>query len=76
MPYVTEPPQLIRVDAASRPEFIVGQSPEGWWLAVETHGRGGGIFRDRDSAIAYVAEETGSMPGSVAIATAPVALKM
>ena len=37
--------------------FVVGRDPEGHWLAVETHGLGGGIFSSRDAAIHYAAFE-------------------
>lgn len=40
------------------PEFLVGRDDEGHWLAVETHGRGGGIFCDQASALRYAQSET------------------
>lgn len=45
--------------------FVVGQDSMGRWVAVEVHGRGGGLFRDRQSALHYAAAETGRRPDSV-----------
>jgi len=69
MPHVSEPPQIVRPHVESRLRFIVGQSPEGYWLAVETHGLGGGLFRSREAAVGYVAAETGRRPGAIEVAT-------
>lgn len=57
------------------PHFIVGQDPHGWWLAVETHDRGGGLFKSRADALHFVEAETGHRPGACEIATAPLQLK-
>ncbi|CAM5208921.1 hypothetical protein ARD30_19180 [Bosea thiooxidans] len=45
--------------------FLVGRDSEGHWLAVETHGRGGGIFADRGAALRYAVFETGHRPRAV-----------
>lgn len=45
--------------------FVVGQDSMGRWVAVEVHGRGGGLFRDRQSALHYAAAETGRRPDGV-----------
>jgi hypothetical protein len=55
-------------------DFLVGQSAEGHWLAVETHGLCGGIFRTRRDALTYAAAETGRRPDAVRLASAPLAL--
>lgn len=47
--------------------FVVGQDPEGHWIAVETHGRGGGIFASRMAALRYAQFETGHRPSAVQI---------
>jgi hypothetical protein len=54
--------------------FLVGQSAEGHWLAVETHGLGGGIFRSRRDALHYAAAETGRRPDAVRLSSTPIAL--
>ncbi|TGD98039.1 hypothetical protein [Methylobacterium nonmethylotrophicum] len=56
--------------------FLVGQSPEGHWLAVETHGLGGGIFRTCRDALHYAAGETGRRPDAVRLASAPLSLAL
>ncbi|AWN50256.1 hypothetical protein DK419_26045 [Methylobacterium terrae] len=54
--------------------FLVGRSAEGHWLAVETHGLGGGIFRSRRDALHYAAAETGRRPDAVRLADTTLAL--
>jgi hypothetical protein len=45
--------------------YVVGRDPNGHWLAVETHGRGGGIFSDRTAALRYAQFETDHRPRAV-----------
>jgi hypothetical protein len=45
--------------------FVVGQDCEGYWLAVEKHGRGGGLFISHDAALKYAEFETDHRPGAV-----------
>ena len=59
---------------ASRIAFLVGQDGEGQWLAVETHGLGGGIFRSRDRALRYARDESHGLPGAVRFADEPIRL--
>ncbi|SEP48197.1 hypothetical protein SAMN04487843_12679 [Methylobacterium sp. ap11] len=47
------------------PRFIVGQDPEGHWVAIETHGRAGGLFRSRQAAVDYAEDETAHRPDGV-----------
>ena len=61
-------------DPEKRLAFIVGQDREGHWLAVETHGFGGGIFRSRDIAAHYAREECHRRPGAVRFADEPISL--
>ena len=56
--------------------FLVGQDLEGHWLAVETHGLGGGIFRSRDTALHYARDECHGRPGAVRFVDQPIALLM
>ncbi|MGD0633722.1 MAG: hypothetical protein ABSA13_05535 [Beijerinckiaceae bacterium] len=52
--------------------FLVGEDGEGHWLAVETHGLGGGIFVTKDAALNYARRETDKRPGAVTLARWPV----
>lgn len=54
--------------------FLVGQDGEGHWLAVETHGLGGGIFMSRDKALRYARDESHGSPGAVRLAAGPIRL--
>ena len=54
--------------------FLVGQDRDGHWLAVETHGLGGGIFASRDKALRYARDESHRQPGAVRFADAPIRL--
>ena len=54
-------------------QFLVGQDREGHWLAVETHGLGGGIFASRAAALHYALGETAKRPGAVTLAPQPIA---
>lgn len=56
------------------PTFLVGLDTEGHWIAVETHGRGGGIFADRGTAIRYAEFETGRRPRAVRFSAKPLRL--
>jgi hypothetical protein len=51
--------------ASDAARFIVGQDPEGHWVAIETHGRAGGIFRSRKAAVDYAEDETDHRPDAV-----------
>ncbi len=42
--------------------FMVGQDPEGHCVAIEIHGRAGGLFRSRKAAVDYVEDETDHRP--------------
>ena len=54
--------------------FLVGQDGEGHWLAVETHGFGGGLFVSRSGALRYARDESHNAPGAVRLADAPLRL--
>ena len=63
-------------DLETQLAFVVGQDREGHWLAVETHGFGGGIFRSRDIAAHYAREECLRRPGAVRFADEPISLSI
>lgn len=58
------------------PSFIVGQDTSGRWIAVETHGLGGGLFRSREDAMHYALAETQKRPDAILIASGPVELRV
>lgn len=61
-------------DQAEDVAFLVGQDEEGHWLAVETHGLGGGMFRTRDKAVRFARDESHRLPGAVRLADGPIRL--
>ena len=74
----THPPlSLTHLDAlAGVPAYVVGRDCEGHWLALETHGHGGGIFRDEKAATHFAAFETDHRPGAVRLATETLSLAL
>lgn len=56
------------------PVFLVGQDPEGRWLALRVGGRAGGLFRSRADALRYARSETGRRPGAVRLSAEPLTL--
>ncbi|HEV7438837.1 MAG TPA: hypothetical protein VGN94_04325 [Methylobacterium sp.] len=56
--------------------FLVGQDHEGHWVAVETHGLAGGIFRTRRDAIHYAAAETRGRPDAVGLSLERIDFRM
>lgn len=77
MPF-TIPAAVIVSEAAPSPSirFIVGQDPQGHWVAVDVHGLGGGLFRTRQDALHYAVDLTGHRPDAVAIATNRIELRI
>lgn len=64
------------IQPPSPSSYIVGRDPDGFWVAVETHGRAGGVFRSREAAADYAAFETNHRPDAVSFASEPVPLRM
>ncbi len=62
--------------ASEAARFIVGQDPEGHWVAIETHGRAGGLFRSRKAAVDYAEHETGHRPDAVFLSGERVELRI
>jgi len=61
----------------ARPHFAIGRDREGHWIAVETHGRGGGYFRSLDDALHYARAKVGaSGAGAVTVSDQPLALRL
>jgi hypothetical protein len=56
--------------------FVVGQDPRGHWIAVEIHGRGGGLFRDRQAAFHYAESETGGRRDAVTVSNERIELTL
>ena len=66
----------VAAPAGDTARFIVGQDPQGRWVAVEVHGLGGGLFRTRHDAIHYATDATHHRPDAVAISSEQVALRI
>lgn len=56
--------------------FVVGQDPEGHWVAIEIHGRAGGLFRTRQAAFDYAVGETDHRPDAVLLSADRIALRL
>ncbi len=56
--------------------FVVGQDGAGHWLALETHGLAGGLFRTQRDALRFAAFETEGRPGSVALSATPLTFRV
>ncbi len=56
--------------------FVIGRDADGHWLAVETHGLSGGLFRSREAALRYATFETDHRAGAVHLVNEPVALRL
>ncbi|MGT2478760.1 RAG2 PHD domain containing protein, partial [Methylobacterium oryzae CBMB20] len=73
MPVALNPLPSARVrPQPRRPPTLVGQDGEGHWVAVETGGRAGGIFRSRQDAIRFASIEIGCRPSDVPMAAGPI----
>lgn len=70
---VYAPLQAYQVTCAP-PEYVVGRDPHGFWVAVETHGRSGGLFSSQEAATDYAAFETGHRAEAVHVVSEPVRL--
>jgi hypothetical protein len=55
-------------------QFVIGQDEIGRWVAVESQGRAGGIFVNRQAALNYAAFEAGQRSDAVRCSTEPLAL--
>jgi hypothetical protein len=77
MPVALNPLHPVSPPAAAAPaSYLVGQDGEGHWVAVETGGRAGGIFRTRQDAIRYACVETGCRPDDVRLAVDPIPFRL
>ena len=57
------------------PSFVVGPDGAGRWLAVETHGLGGGIFVSQEAALHYAHSESCHRPGAVEVTLSEIAFR-
>ncbi|MBY0296239.1 MAG: RAG2 PHD domain containing protein [Methylobacterium sp.] len=76
MSHLVEESQPIPPATDGQLSFLVGLSSDGHWLAVETHGLGGGIFRSQRDALNYAAFETGRRPDAVRLSPDPLDFKL
>ncbi len=72
------PPAAIVADApaAAATRFVVGQDPQGRWVAVEVHGLAGGLFRTRHDAMHYAVDATGHRPDAVSVSMDLIELRI
>ncbi|MCJ2041456.1 RAG2 PHD domain containing protein [Methylobacterium sp. E-041] len=66
------PPAIPDAPALS---FTIGQDAGGCWVALESHGIAGGLFRNRDDALHYAGGEIRNGRGEIRFATGPIAFK-
>lgn len=62
--------------ASHAARFIVGQDPAGHWVAIEIHGRAGGLFRSREAAVDYAEDETDHRPDAVLLSGERIELRL
>jgi hypothetical protein len=58
------------------PTFVVGQNRQGQWLAIEEHGRAGGLFCNKEAALHFAAAETDRRPGCIRLSADPIDLRL
>ena len=61
---------------AGLPAYLVGRDEEGHWLAVDTRGLAGGIFRSEAAATRYAQDETDHRPGAVMASAERLTLRL
>lgn len=66
----------VQAPASDAAQFIVGQDPEGHWVAIEIHGRAGGLFRSRKAAVDYAEDETDHRPDAVLLSGDRIELRL
>ncbi|GJD32679.1 hypothetical protein PMNALOAF_3956 [Methylobacterium adhaesivum] len=60
----------------SAQRFVVGQDPQGRWVAAEIHGLAGGLFRTQQDAMHYAIEATDRRPDAVTVTPNRVELRI
>ncbi len=73
---VTTAAQIAASPATEAARYVVGQDLEGHWIAVEVHGRGGGLFRDRQAAFHFAENETRHRRDAVVVSGERIALRL
>lgn len=61
------------VPIANTLRFAVGRDRLGRWVALELHGRGGGLFRSQEDALHYAMAECCGRRSAVRLARRPLA---
>ncbi len=59
----------------AEPHFVVGQDVRGYWVAIETHNLGGGIFKSLKDALHFADFETGHRPDAIELSTEPLTFR-
>ena len=67
---------LVEPPSCPLASFVIGRDAEGRWLALETHGLSGGLFRSQEAALRYATFETDHRQGAIQFAHEPVALRL
>ena len=61
---------------AGETAYMVGRDADGRWLAVETHGLGGGLFANKEAALRYANFETHRRKDAVTIVPEHLILRL
>jgi hypothetical protein len=70
------PASLSRQYRSSIPlRFVIGQDNEGHWLALETHGIAGGLFKTHDAAWRYALKQANYRSDAIEVVTTPLELR-
>ena len=64
------------VQQTTTPSFLIGQDKHGHWVAVESHGLGGGLFTSREAALDYARFETSRCANAVQLVSETIELKL
>lgn len=70
------PAAIVVAEAPRSPRFVVGQDPQGRWVAAEINGLAGGLFRTRHDAMHYARDATDHRPDAVVISAGQVDLRI
>ena len=77
MSLIDQPAVIVHaMPASQQPCFVVGQDPQGRWVALESHGLAGGIFRTCKDAVHYAVGETHHRPDAVTLASNRIEFRM
>ena len=64
------------IAAPDTSHFVIGRDGRGCWVAIEVHGRAGGLFRTCQAALHYAVDATAHRPNAIRIATDRIELQI